>query len=212
MIASEKYCDFNNVVKLKRICTDEISKINWHELKDYLLTQSKDDSTNDGPSWMVQQSNVAVGICSYEDSKTEYELCTSELPSNLGTWLCLTFVDQQWAKQTNNPRVVDAFKNTIDYISQLVGVIHVSVHFVSPEFLIVKHTDASGIYSMLSTINISKNNAENVMLYMGNGEEYNFKDREFFTFIPEIEHSSANLSDSDWVFIMLRISKEYYND
>jgi hypothetical protein len=212
MITSEKYKGFDRVLKLKRICSAEISNVNWHELKDYLLNEPKDDATNDGPSWMVQQSSVAAGICSYEDSRTQLELCVPSLPDNLGTWLCLTFKDLQWNKQTNNPRVASAFKNTIDYMSQLPGVIHVSVHFVSPKFLIVKHTDASGIYSMLSTISISKNNPEQVIVYLGDGTEYNFKDREFFTFIPEIEHSSANLSDSDWVFIMLRINKEYYND
>jgi len=206
-ILSSQYVDFNKVLELKQICADEVSKIDWKELKDFLLTQPKDDETNDGPSWMVLKSNVEEGMQSYEDSRSLQEVINNDPKHDLGTWLCVTFLDNEWNKQTNNPRVVEHFKNTIKHIETLSGLIHASVHFVSPKFLIVKHTDSSSLYSMLLTFSISKSNPEKVTLHMSTGEEFNFKDREFFTFIPQIEHSSSNLSDSDWIFMMLRIDK-----
>ena len=209
-VLSNRYNDFSKIVELKRICSAEVSAIDWHELKDFLLAQPKDDETNDGPSWMVLKSNNEEGMHSYEDSRSYLEIANTETTHELGTWLCVTFLDHQWKKQTNNPRVVEYFKNTIEYISQLSGIVHASVHFVSPKFLIVKHNDAANIYSMLLTFSISKNNPEKVTLHMSTGEEFNFKDKEFFTFVPEIEHSSVNLSDSDWIFMMLRIDKNTF--
>ncbi len=211
-IISTTYKDFNKIEQIADLCQNELQNVNWHELKDYLITQPKDDKSNDGPSWMLQQSNKITGLHSYEDSLSIKEVMSDEVQENLGTWLCLTFLDKQWNKQTNNPKVVDIFKKTINYINNLQEVVHVSVHFLSSKFFIIKHTDAVGIYSMLITFNISKNNPENVILYMSNGDTYNFKDRKFFTFVPEIEHSAVNESDNDWVFMMIRINQTAFTN
>lgn len=206
-IPSTNYKDFTKIEQIADICLNELKNVNWRELKDYLITQTKDDESNDGPSWMLQQSNKTTGLHSYEDSRSIKEVISTEVQENLGTWLCITFLDKQWNKQTNNPKVIDLFNNTINYINNLQEVVHVSVHFLSPKFFIVKHTDAVGIYSMLITFHISKDNPEDVTLYMDNGDTYNFKDRKFFTFVPEIEHSAVNESDSDWIFMMIRINQ-----
>lgn len=204
MIPATAYKDFDKIVELKRICAEELSVIDWNELAEYLLAQPKDPVKNDAPSWMIHWCNGEQGPVAVEDSENERRQDIPVLPDGLSTWLFLNFIDHCQPKHTDSLRINSAFKNTIEYINQLSGVLHAGLHFIGSEFLIPTHTDPNGIYSMILTFKISNHDPENVKIYISN-KEFNFKDQEYFMFVPEIEHSVLNASDNDWINLVLRI-------
>lgn len=205
-VPSETYKNFNKVVELKRICADEISKVDWKELADLLVAHPKEQIKNNSPSWMMHWYNKETGPCAVEDSENERQ-SLDPMPDQKSLWLFLNFVDHDQGQHPENPTIADKFKNTLEYINQLDGVRHCGVHVIGSDYLIPYHTDSSEIYSMIATFSVSKNNPEKVELLLKTGDVYNFKDREFFTFVPSIDHSISNTSDDAWICLVLRINK-----
>ena len=211
LIPLESYKDFDKILELAQICNNEMSHINWDNIKADLLSQPIDVIPSNTVRWMEHIANVGVGEVGYRDNNRELELCVPEMPEKVGSWFYISLKDGYQTRTDHKPFINAAFKNTMEYVSTLSKAVHVSINIFSPHMISPDHTDGFPDYnSILLTFKTSKNNPENVVASI-NGEEFIFKDREFFVFDPEIPHSGVNTSDDDWCFLIIRIDKSEFS-
>jgi hypothetical protein len=210
-VPSKSYQGFDQLQEAKKKITEEISKVDWEGLRAYLRAQPKDKTERAPVHWMIHQSTVEAGECTYEDNVNEFVVLKDGVPEDVGSWFHLSFKDGDDTSLTEDPVIAETFKNLIEHTFNLPGLFHVSMNYITPKFCTPEHTDGfPGYNSILSTFSISENNPELVTLEIDTAI-INFKDREFFTFDPETLHQAINSSDTNWVFMIMRIKKEFFN-
>ena len=123
---------------------------NWRSLRDSLVQDTSPDITwfsvskQDDKKYFLPNNSTAE-LRPYGD-------CNS---LNDSEWLVLTFFDSGWQADTQlNPLITDKFKQFIEDVKQLPGLICAMIHFVGHGVDIPPHTDGNDndCYTALSTV------------------------------------------------------------
>lgn len=205
LVDYNSYENFSKIKELVSVIEKEMLVYDYKNAFEHIWKLPKDIEATT-PSWHILESSPTVGLVSSNESIGEKETIGYR-PDDTAAWLTL-FLHEQNKKIMYNPFVDDCFIESKKKIKELdlQDLIHVSVHFMEPNYSVPRHTDDGDINSIVYTVNLSKENPEGYVVYI-NDEMFTFKNKDYFSFRPQIQHRVDNFTNDMWLGILIRISK-----
>lgn len=210
LVDYNSYEDFAKIKELVSIIEKEMLIYDYKNTINNIWKLPKDTESNT-PSWHILESSPTVGLVSSNESIGEKETIGYR-PNDTAAWLTI-FLHEKNKRIMYNPYIDEFFKESKRKITELnlQDLIHVSVHFMEPNYSVPMHTDEGNINSIVYTAHLSKENPDGYTVYI-NDEPFKFKDKSYFSFRPQILHRVDNFSNDMWLGILIRINKEGFKN
>lgn len=129
--------------------------------------------------------------------------------ANMSQWLVLTLLDSGWnANTTVHPIVLDKFGGIIETLKQIPGLTSATIHFLGKGVDITTHNDGTDDRCHTTLVTIFSPVEDLTLIVDGIDNVPNQSDT--FSFNSFLPHSIRNTGSDDWVYYVLRISKDQY--
>jgi hypothetical protein len=206
LIDPTKYLHYELLEELLDVFKVTANKIDWDNIIDNLTTSTKESS--DDTTWFTVCTDN--GIQTYNtNSGIETEKINDSL--NGSKWLYLGLLDDSW-KTYPHALANSLFFKEINLINKIPGARLAAVNYISKNAIVQPHTDGlesplddSYFYTILLTEKINSSGT----LLLVNKDKHELTPNSIFGFDAHYTHGVENFSKGDWVFITIRIKKNY---